>query len=90
MAEAVYILCALTSLVCAAMLIRAYLRAPSRLLLWCALCFVGIALNSILVVLDVMVFPDVDLRVWRQLAASLGLFPLLAALIIDTTRNGHH
>jgi hypothetical protein len=86
-AEAVYILCVITSLACAALLIRAYLRAPSKLLLWSAVCFVGLAVNSILVVLDLLVFTEVDLRIARQLFATAGLFPLLIALILDATRG---
>jgi hypothetical protein len=48
MAETVYILCALTSLACAVLLVRGYRRTPSRLLLLSSFCFVGLALNNAL------------------------------------------
>jgi hypothetical protein len=83
MAETVYILCAVTSLVCAAMLIRAYLRTPTRLLLWSAVCFACLAANSVLVAIDMLVFPTIDLRIWRLVVAAAGLFVLLGALILN-------
>ena len=84
MADTVYILCALTSFGCAVLLARAYRRTPSRLLLWSSICFVGLALNSLLVVFDKVVLPQYDFRLWRLLAALFGLAPLLWALITDT------
>ena len=84
MAEAVYILCALTALACAALLARAYIRAPSRLLLWSAVCFACLAVNSILVVLDLLVMPQYDLRMMRLTVAAVGLMLLLWALISES------
>jgi hypothetical protein len=83
-AETVYILCALTSLLCAALLARAYRKAPSRLLLWSSVCFAALAVNSLLVVLDTIFLPSYDLRVWRLVAAAIGLGLLLWALITET------
>lgn len=83
MAETVYILCALTSLLCAGLLARAYRKAPSRLLLWSSVCFTGLAVNSLLVVLDTIVLPSYDLRIWRLIAAAIGLGLLLWALITE-------
>ena len=48
MASVVYALCALTSLACAVLLLRAYRRSWARLLFWSGLCFVGLALNNVL------------------------------------------
>lgn len=85
MAETVYILCAVTGLACAALLARAYRRTPSHLLLWSSVCFVGLALNSILVVVDLMLLPSsIDLRIVRLVAAAAGLILLLGALIIES------
>jgi hypothetical protein len=81
-AQAVYILCALTASVCAFLLIRASRKSPSRFLLFSGFCFACLAVNSILLVLDRIVFPvEIDLRVWRISAASVGLAVLLWALI---------
>lgn len=83
MAKAVFLLCALTSALCAILLSRAYLRSRSRLLLWSALCFVGLALNNGLLVVDRIVLSDVDLSVWRQVPAVIGVAVLLYGLVWD-------
>jgi hypothetical protein len=51
----VYLLCAATSIVCAILLIRGYRRARERLLLWSGACFIGLALNNVLLVIDLRV-----------------------------------
>jgi uncharacterized membrane protein len=81
---AVYILCALTSFGCAVMLLRSYLDNRTRLLLWSALCFFGLTINNILLFIDLVIVPDVDLSLWRQLATLCGLALLLYGLIWDT------
>jgi len=49
---AVYLLCVVTSTLCAGLLTRSYLRSGTQLLLWSALCFMMLALNNLLVVVD--------------------------------------
>jgi hypothetical protein len=83
MAEAVCILCALTSLACFALLLRGYLRSRVRLLFWSALCFAGLAANNIILLIDLIVAPAVDLSLWRNLAALVGVSTLLYGLITD-------
>lgn len=83
MAKAVFLLCALTSAVCAVLLLRAYRGSRSRLLLWSALCFAGLALNNGLLVVDRLILPDVDLSLWRQLPAFAGIALLLYGLVWD-------
>jgi len=89
MAEAVYILCALTSIACAAMLFRGYARSGARFLLWSALCFVGLMLNNLLLFIDKVVLPDVtgfwgvSFPTWRAIAALTGLLLLVYGLIWD-------
>lgn len=69
--SAVYLLCLAASAICAVLLARSYLRTRARLLLWSSLCFTFLALNNLIVVFDILVFPtQVDLSLWR-LAASL-------------------
>ena len=65
----VYVLCFLTSLVCAWMLGRSYAVNGTRLLLWSAICFGFLALNNLALVLDLVVWPDLDLRLPRVLLA---------------------
>ena len=82
MPEIVYVLCALTSVLCAGLLIRSYRANRSKLLLWSTLCFIGLALNNILLFIDIVLTPpDVDLRVLRSLTAMLGLSTLVIGLI---------
>jgi hypothetical protein len=80
-AAVIYSLCALTSLACAVLLLRSYARTRVHLLLWSGLCFVGLTLNNILLVLDRVVLPEVDLAVPRLAAALAGLLLLLFGLI---------
>jgi hypothetical protein len=85
MAETVYILCALTSIACAALLLRGYARSRTRLLLWSSLCFVGLALNNVLLFLDKVVFAHgPDLTLYRSLTALAALLVLVYGLIWDS------
>ena len=82
MPEVVYVLCALTSVLCAGLLIRAYRGNRSRLLLWSTLCFVGLALNNILLFVDlVLTGPEVDLRLFRSLTAIGAMATLVIGLV---------
>ena len=72
----VYILCLATSAACAWLLGRSYRRTGTRLLLWSAVCFLFLAANNLVLVLDLVVFPRADLRVERlllSLAAAVSL-----------------
>jgi hypothetical protein len=74
----VYVLCFLTSVACAWMLGRSYVRNGTRLLLWSAVCFGFLALNNLLLVLDLVVWPnDVDLRLPRLLLALAAVASLI-------------
>ncbi|HEX8905394.1 MAG TPA: DUF5985 family protein [Longimicrobiaceae bacterium] len=84
MATLVYVLCALTSAACAVLLLRGYARNRVRLLLWVGLCFVGLALNNILLFVDVRIASDVDLSLWRSLPALAGLLVLIYGLVWET------
>jgi hypothetical protein len=84
MAQAVYILCALTSFGCAVLLLRGWRAARSSLLLWSALCFAGLAINNVLLLVDLIVLPDVDLRTARNLTALASIGLLLHGLIAES------
>ena len=86
MAETVYVLCAVTSLLCAWLLLRSYLATRVRLLLWTLVCFVGLALNNVVLFVDKVVAPDVDLAVWRGLPAALGVAALVYGLVWERSR----
>ena len=84
MVEAVYILCALTSLMCSVLLLRGYSRSRMRLLLWSGLCFAALTVNNVVLFLDLVVFPGVDLSLWRSVLALVGVATLLYGLIWDS------
>lgn len=75
------LLAALTSLGCMALLFRAYANTRLRLLLWSALCFVCLTANNVLLFLDLAIFPDLDFRPYRLMAALAGILFLLYAFI---------
>lgn len=83
MAEIVYALSGITSLACALLLLRGFLRSQSRLLLWSSLCFFGLTFNNFLLFFDLVIIPELDLSIWRSLAALFGLALLLYGLIWD-------
>lgn len=84
MANAVYLMCALTSIVCAVLLVRGYRNSRSRLLLWSSLCFVGLALNNLLLVVDRIIVTDVDLHDARLGVALGALAVLVYGLVWET------
>ena len=86
MAELVYVLCFMTSALCALLLLRGYRRTSNRLLLWSGLCFVGLGLNNLALVVDKLVLPLVDLGLVRTALALLGVCTLLFGLIWEDPR----
>lgn len=80
---AVYILCLLTSAACAWLLGRSYRRTGAPLLLWSSISFVFLALNNLVLVLDLVVWPapELDLRLPRLLLALAASCSLLFGLI---------
>ncbi len=84
MPGAVYLLCAATSLACAALLFRGYWKNGTRLLLWSGLCFLGLTLDNVFLFVDVIVLPQIDLSAWRSLPAAAGLVLLLYGLVWDS------
>ncbi len=82
MGEAVYILCAVTSLVCAVLLVRAYLSSKSPLLLWSSICFVGLFINNLVLVVDVVITGnDVNLIILRDATNTVSILALVFGLV---------
>jgi hypothetical protein len=82
MDTAVFVLCAATSLLCAGLLVRAYLVSRGRLLLGALVCFVGFAINNVLLLID-EVFLDQHEFHWRGIPAVVGMLALLWTLIAE-------
>ena len=81
MAALIYTLCALTALATALLLLRSYQRTRVPLLLWSGLCFAGLTLSNVFLVLDRVVYPDVDFAMPRLASALVGLLLLIYGLV---------
>lgn len=62
MAEIVYLLCSILSLICSFLLFRGYRKGRSRLLLWSGWCFGILAVSNCFLFVDMTIFPTVDLN----------------------------
>jgi Family of unknown function (DUF5985) len=85
MPETVYLLCALTSVACMALLFRHYRRTRLRLLFWSSAAFLAFALANILLFVDLVIFPQYDLLFVRQIITLGGVVLLLYGLIRTDT-----
>lgn len=83
MGSVVYLLCAAAALVCAVLLLRAYRKVGARLLLWSGICFVCLTLSNLLVVIDIVVLPELDLFMVRNVSALVGIVALLYGLVME-------
>ena len=83
---AVYGLCLVTSALCAALLMRSYGRSRQPLLLWSAACFSLLAVNNLMVVLDMVVLDDVNLSLARQVTSLAAVGVLIYGFIWEVDR----
>jgi uncharacterized protein DUF5985 len=85
MGPIVYLLGALTTLLCTALLLRGYLRGRQRLLMWSALCFAFLTASNVLLFIDLVVLPDtVNLYILRLGSAAVAMLLLLYGLVWDS------
>lgn len=77
----VYLLCFATSSACAWLLGRSYRRTGARLLMWSALCFLLLAANNLLLIADLLMLPDLDLRLGRLLLSLAAVGVLLFGFV---------
>jgi hypothetical protein len=70
---------------CFFLILRGYLRTHAPLLLWCALCFAGLSLNNLVVVIDLIIFPGpaIDLRPLRTVFHVGALALLIYGLVLE-------
>lgn len=81
MASIAYALCGITSLICFGLLLRSYLSNKVKLLFWSSLSFFFFALQNVILFVDLVVIPQIDLSLWRIGAGFIGAVLLLIALI---------
>lgn len=81
MATVLYCLCFLTSLICAGLLIRSYRKNRTSLLLWSGICFALLAVNNFFLVLDLIVFPNIDFAPARAASALLAVGALVYGFV---------
>ena len=82
MGEIVYSLCALTSLACAVLLVRSWRATRARLLAWASACFIGLTINNVLLVFDLVLYKtEIDLTMARALTAFLSVLALVVGLV---------
>jgi hypothetical protein len=84
MDKLIYGLCAVTAALCSVLLLRGYLRSRFRLLLWSGLCFVTLTVNNIVLVLDTLVYRDIDLSTWRLAIALVAVLLLVCGLVLES------
>jgi hypothetical protein len=88
MSEVIYTLCALASSVCAVLLMRSWLRQRTSLLFWSSLCFIGLTVNSALLVIDLVITgPEIDLSILRAAVSAVAMAVLLFGLIWSSRRS---
>ncbi|MBW4050682.1 MAG: hypothetical protein HIU85_04345 [Proteobacteria bacterium] len=86
MAEGVYMLCAVTSILCALLLLRGYRATRARLLFWASLCFGFLALNNVILYIDLVVLPtQIDLFWYRNTSAVAGMLMLVFGLVWESS-----
>lgn len=81
MAAIVYLLCAATAQACCVLLMRGFQRSRIPLLWWSSLCFAGLTLDNLLLFADRVLFPAIDLTVYRRPVALLAVTLLLYGMI---------
>ena len=85
LAEAIYLLCAATSLIAAGLLLRQYRQRETALLLWSVAAFIGLALNNVLVYVDLVMFTGADLSVYRTAAGAAAMLAMVYGMVRGRT-----
>ena len=85
MGGVVYLLCAATSCLCAVLLLRGYGKSRVGLLFWSGLCFIGLAIDNVLLYVDLEVIPTLDvITIWRRLPALASMALLVYGLVWES------
>jgi len=81
MGALIYFMCALTALSCFGLLWRAWRANRASLLFWSALCFAGLTASNVLLVIDKLALPEVDLMPLRTGVTLAALLLLIFGLV---------
>ncbi|MGV3533594.1 MAG: DUF5985 family protein [Chthoniobacteraceae bacterium] len=84
MQQVIYILCGLTSLLCAILLFRGHARTGLQLLFWSGMCFGAVTITNALLFIDLVIYPQGDLRPWRSGVTLVAYLMLLYGLIVES------
>ena len=82
-AYGVYLLCLFTSLACAIMLWRGYRRSRTKMLLWSSLCFGGLLINNLFLIVDMILIKEIDFSLWRHGTMFASVTTLVVGFIWD-------
>ena len=83
----VNILGTLTVGLCAVLLLKAYARVRKRMLLWCGLCFAGLAVANALLFVDLVLFPELQLYEYRLGVAAIAMLLMVYGLIFESDQS---
>ena len=81
MAHLVYIIASIIALACCILLVQGYRRSGRRLLMWSGICFAFLALENLLLFVDLVIVPGIDLRIVRGMSSLIGMGALVFGLI---------
>jgi len=84
-APLVYVLCLATSGLCTVLLLKSYSKIGNKLLLWTGLCFLGLSINNMFLLLDLWLLPDINLMAFRAFFGMIGLLVLVYGLVREAT-----
>ena len=77
----IYLLCVVTCGTCAGLLLRKGQPRRNNLLFWSGTAFVSFTLSNVILFIDLVVVPDMELLIWRNLFTLAGIGLLLFGLI---------
>ena len=84
MAFVVYVLCLATALLCSGLLARGYVQTRHRLLFWASICFLFLGIENAVIIVDLYVVPDIDIRPLPQSVPLIGVCTLLYGLLWES------
>lgn len=81
MAEAIYILASATCLLCTVLLLRQWRATKLKLLFWSGVCFLTLTVANVLLFVDRVLVPHIDLIIYRLAVTLLAVVFMLYGLV---------